>query len=141
MSCRAASVLGIAVAAIFFASPSGAGDSQGRVFTGKDTANNIEVRLIGAKISESRALNLMAKFALLKGEPKEFIVSFPAHSHTTHETTLMNIVRSCTPGPGSGQNWHDWKEATLEAVFSVPKDRRDEFSHWYLISIRVRGEK
>jgi len=53
------------------------------LLTDKDTADNIEVRLVAAKVSDSRALNLVAKLVPLKGEQKEFTVRFPAHSHTT----------------------------------------------------------
>ena len=36
---------------------------------------------------------------------------------------------------------HSWKEASLEAVFSVPKEKVGDFSRWYIVSIKVRDKK
>jgi hypothetical protein len=127
------------------------------VLTGKATTDNMEVRLVAAKVSNARGQNLLAKFVPLKGEQKEFTVRFPAHSHTTHETTIMNVIYSSTaPRQGLLHNLQsspasikapgmdkDWKEASLEVVLSLPKDfgGHYDFSHWYVVSIKVRDKK
>jgi hypothetical protein len=115
---------------------------KGQVLTSKVTTENIEVRLLAALVDETRGQFLHAKFVPLKGEQKEFEIRFPGHSHTTHETTIMNVIYSCTAA--RQQLGKNWKDASLEAVFSIPKDFRaqwNDFSHWYVVSIKVPERK
>src|SRR5437899_2389524 len=104
------------VATVLICYQASADPEKGQVLIGKDTADNIEVRLIAARVDETRGQFLHAKFVPGKGEQKEFEIRFPGHSLTTHETTLMNVIYSCTaPRREIGK---DWKEASLGAVFS-----------------------
>jgi hypothetical protein len=123
------------VASILICSPTLADPEKEQVLTEKDTTDNIEVRLVAAKIDNTRGQFLHAKFVPLKGEKKELEVRFPGHSLTTHETTIMNIIYSVTGvrefhRKPQTQNIKDggadkeWCEASLGVVFSVPKDLR-----------------
>jgi hypothetical protein len=130
------------IASVLGCLPVSTAAEQGQVLTGKDTADNIEIRLVAAKVSETRGQNLLATFVPLKGEQKEVTVKFPAHSHTTHETTLINIIYSST-APDRDLS-RDLKAASLEVVFSVPKDfleHPNDLSRWYLVSVKVRDKK
>jgi hypothetical protein len=125
------------------------------VLTGKDTADNIEVRLVAAEIDNTRGQFLHAKFVPLKGEEKEIEVRFPGHTLTTHETTIMEIIYSATGVRESHRKPHtenikdagtdtEWSEASLDVVFSIPKDLRatgNDYSHWSLVSIKLRDKK
>src|SRR5258707_12156215 len=63
-----------------------------------DTTTNRTVRLVGGVIGQTPGQNLGAKFVEMKPTPgMEFGARFPAHSHTNHETTLMNIIYSAVP--------------------------------------------
>jgi hypothetical protein len=130
------------IASILIGFPVSADPQKGPVLTGKDTGDNIELRLVAARVDRTRGQFLHAKFVPVKGEQKEFDFRFPGHSFTTHETTLMNVVYSCT---ATRQNLgNEWKDASLQAVFSVPKDLRatmNDFSHWYVVSIKVPDKK
>lgn len=128
---------------------------KGKVLTGKDTADNMQVRLVAAKIDKTRGQFLHAKFVPLKGKEKEIEVRFPGHTLTTHETTIMAIIYSAT----GVREFHrkppshrikdagkvtEWSEASLNVVFSIPKDLRatwNDYSHWYLVSIEIRNKK
>ena len=128
---------------------------KGKVLTGKDTADNIQVRLVAAMIDNTRGQFLHAKFVPLKGEKKEIEVRFPGHSFTTHETTIMEIIYSATgvleyrrkpqaQNIKGGGKRTEWSEASLDVVFSIPKDLRatwNDYSHWWLVSIKVRDKK
>jgi hypothetical protein len=81
----------------------------------------VTVRLVAARVSEARPGNLIAKFVSVEGkEPKEICIDFPAHSQTTHETTLMNLVKSCVAWSAEGKPGQ-WHAAGVEAIFSIPK--------------------
>jgi len=112
----------------------------------KDLADNRKVRLVGGVIGQTPGQNLGAKFVEI--EPtgsmagdfrttgKEFAVRFPAHSHTTHETTLMNIIYSAVP---LGKDPYKPREPQFEVIFSIPKDAQErvpDFDRWYLDSIK-----
>jgi hypothetical protein len=106
----------------------------------KDITDNVRVRLVAAKISETRGQNLMVQFVTLDDRKKEIVVTFPGHSHTTHETTLMNAARSCVEWTDQQR---DWQQAKLDAVFSIPKDTQGyvtDFTRWYLVSIKTRQQ-
>lgn len=143
------------IASVLVCLPEPAAPEKGRVLTGKDTADNIQVRLVAAKIDNTRGQFLHAKFVPLKGEEKEIEVRFPGHTLTTHETTIMEIIYSATGVREFHRKLHaqnikdagkdtEWSEASLNVVFSIPKDLRatwNDYSHWYLVSIKVRDKK
>ena len=107
----------------------------------KDIADNREVRLVAASIARSRGQNLVASFVGVGDENGTvFRIRFPAHSHTTHETTLMNIIRSSV-------DWEDgterWKKAKYITTFSIPKNVKNsvnDLTHWYFVSLHVPGQ-
>jgi uncharacterized protein YaiE (UPF0345 family) len=96
-------------------------------------------KLIAAAISGARGQNLIAKFIEIKPNAgKEMSVLFPAHSFTTHETTLMNIIRSSVSWTNGDD--HKWHEARLDVIFSIPQDSPNyeyHFNRWYLVSLQV----
>ncbi len=110
-----------------------------RILT-KDISDNRRVQLVAAQHSKSRGQNLVAKFIDLdsKGH-EEFCINFPAHSHTPHETTLMNIIRSCVDWK-KFDDTREWHKAVAEVVFSLPKDLKkysEHFERWFMISMAV----
>ncbi len=143
------------IALLLICFPVSADPEKGKVLTGKDTADNIEVRLVAAMIDHTRGQFLHAKFVPLKGGRKEIEVRFPGHSLTTHETTIMNIIYSATGVREFHRKAHrhnikdagtgtEWSEPSLDVVFSIPKDLRatwNDYSHWYLVSIKLRDKK
>ena len=107
-----------------------------RVLTGRVTGNHL-VLLTHARISESRGQNLEGKLTIIGGERAGEVISvrFPAHSHTTHETTLMNIIRASIDWspPESRYQWH---EAGMPAVLSVPTGAQGsltEYDQWWFV--------
>src|SRR3954468_6575332 len=61
----------------------------------KDIVKDRRVKLLSARISETRGRYLVASFEVLNAPKAEVIgIQFPAHSHTTHETTLINLIRA-----------------------------------------------
>jgi hypothetical protein len=135
--------------------PVSADPEKGHVLTAKVTPDNMEVRLIAAKIDNTRGGFLHAKFVPLKGEGKEIEVRFPGHTFTTHETTIMQIIYSGTGVREFHRKPHtrnikdagkdtEWSEASINVVFSIPKDLRatwNDYSHWYLVSMKIRDKK
>jgi len=106
-------------------------------------SDNRKVQLVAAKISIRRGQNLDAKFIELGSQSnQEFVVTFPSHSHTTYEVTLMSIIDSCVDwkAPMDPYTWHD---ATCDVAFSVPKDAggyhgdSEHYDHWFLLSIKI----
>src|SRR5262245_21639362 len=61
----------------------------------RDLTDNVRVRLVGARYRETRGQNLIAKFETLEKEPAIRVLTFPAHSFTTHEQTLRAIITGC----------------------------------------------
>ena len=102
-----------------------------------EIADHRRVKLVSARISERRGQNLEAQFALEKDPQNAVVVSvtFPAHSHTTHETTLMNIIRASVSWSGRDEARHEWRTARRVPVFSLPADARrsDEFEQWVFL--------
>jgi hypothetical protein len=110
---------------------------------------NMKARLIASRVSETRGQYLIALFKPLeKSDGEEIEVSFPAHSLTAHETTIHVLVVSCT---ASGQPLTDrpkppfparpWRASTIDAVFSLPKDRMkyrgyDWLENCFLVSLK-----
>lgn len=96
-----------------------------------DLKDNVQVRLVAAKQSAGRGGGLFAKFETLDQARKEIVVSFPSHSFTTHELTLMKIIEGCIGWSTAdvvvdGSGWVKVKGG-VEAVFSVPKDIGGKF--------------
>jgi hypothetical protein len=118
-----------------------------RVLT-KDITDNRKVQLVAAQISIRRGQNLMAKFVDLGSKTnQEFVVEFPAHSHTTHESTLMRIIMSCVDWEIPKDNPYTWHAATCEVTFSVPKEAggygadSGHYDRWFLLSIKIREKQ
>jgi hypothetical protein len=113
-----------------------------------DLKDNVQVRLVAAKVSEGRGQELMAKFETLDEARKEILVGFPAHSFTTHEQTLMSIIWGCIDHPAPRvAGWRKVKDG-VEAIFSVPKDgihgygaRGETYERCYLVSLKLGGKK
>lgn len=103
----------------------------------KDITDNRTVKLISAKRSEVRGQNLVARFLEVgKEQGPEIVVKFPAHSHTTRETSLMNIIGSCVDWQRD-RGANDWNAAKFEATFSIPRDAKGYVTHferWYFIA-------
>ncbi|MHC5012631.1 MAG: hypothetical protein ACYTG6_17080 [Planctomycetota bacterium] len=99
---------------------------EGRILTRDVAPENVEVRLTGAAISPRRGRNLRARFVPVDpAEAEEIVIVFPAHSHTTHETTLMNVIRaSLESAPAEGRSEDGWTPVRHRAVFSTPQDDR-----------------
>lgn len=94
-----------------------------------------------------RGGNLEAKFVDLGSKTRrEFIVRFPSHSHTTHEVTILSIIRSCVDWetPKDIEAWHD---AKAEVIFSLPQDAEgyngsyEHYSQWFLVSLKLPSAK
>jgi len=121
----------------------GAQEEPARVLTDK-IKDNHQVRLTEARISQARGQSLEARFVDVKAPDAEpFWIRFPAHSFTPHETTLMNIVRSSVnwDAPESRYESH---EATLHAVFSIPKIARGyvtDYTKWWFVGFRPPGDE
>jgi hypothetical protein len=123
---------------------SDAGDKE---VLAKDLTANVAVRLVAARVSEARHGNLIAKFVPVEGkERKEICIDFPAHSQTTHETTLMNLVKSCVDWSAEDKRGQ-WHAAGVEAIFSIPKTRAGagpaggDLRQCYLVSLKLPKAK
>jgi hypothetical protein len=113
------------------------GGEDAKIFT-KDISGNRKLLLTGAQISITRAQFLEATF-VEGGSTNTIDVRFPAHSHTPHETTLMNIIRSCVDWTTPADP-HQWHKAKSEAVFSAPTNTVGyvtDFSKWFLVSLNL----
>ncbi len=85
-----------------------------------DLRDNVRVRLLAARLSETRGRYLLAKCETIEKDPKSVVINFPAHSLTTHEQTLKAIILSCVDLEKQDQD--GWSRAEAEAIFSVPQD-------------------
>src|SRR5262245_38333700 len=85
--------------------------------TERDLPDNVKVRLVAARRSESRTVHLIAKFVTMDKEKREILVAFHTRVATPHERTLMNLVEAGVGGCGPGAG-PDWRPAEVEAVFS-----------------------
>jgi hypothetical protein len=118
---------------------------QEKEILAKDLTENFQVKLLAAKISETRGQYLIAKFletSPKSGRGREFVVAFPAHSFTPHEQTIIAVIKSCVAWDSS-KDPYEFHEATGEVIFSIPKDidgRPLEFKRWFLISIRTKAD-
>jgi hypothetical protein len=116
----------------------------GRVLT-KDITDNVHVELVGARISETRGQHLMARLRPVSADSSdEVTIPFPAHSATTHETTIINIIRSAVNLRTKGSNPHEWQPAAMKVVFSIPKDPLKypwQFDRWFLVEISFSETK
>ena len=115
---------------------------------------NVKVQLVAAKTSETRGQYLVARFKTVdEPEVREIEVRFPSHSFKTHETTLRNLVHSCTargrPLPNQPQPLYPantWIEATVDAFFSIPKDgatsgAAGSLDNCYFLSFQVKPKE
>jgi len=101
---------------------------------------NRKLLLTGARISSARGQSLEADFIQVGStNTNSILVRFPSHSHTPHETTLMNIIVSSV-------NWttpadaHRWHKAESEVVFSAPTNSVGyvtDLSRWFLVGLRA----
>ncbi|OAI49937.1 hypothetical protein AYO44_18160 [Planctomycetaceae bacterium SCGC AG-212-F19] len=108
----------------------------------KDLTDNVRVRVVAARIGETRGQNLMVRLVRVDDPQNEAVVTFPSHSHTPHELTLMNFVRFATAWDRD-KDAHEWQPMTADVVLSVPKDatgRVTDYSRWFLVSIKARGQ-
>jgi len=118
--------------------------------TGEDTLagrlpDNITVRLVAAATSPQRGQNRLARFVSVdsKGASRELVVQFPAHSHTTHEATLIQLIDACIQwSPQSGQSTEPiWSPARCDLTFSVPRNAGEStaarFNAWYLTRLSL----
>lgn len=97
----------------------------------KDTRANVEMCVDAIRTSQKRGQNLMVRLIPRKeaaGEAKPVTVTFPAHSLSTLEFTLMNIIQALRP---TGGDPYEWQKPTRPARFSVPPTR--ELGHWYFV--------
>ena len=107
-----------------------------------DDLNNIRVRFIAAKKSESRGQNLIAKFETQDKDRKEFVIVFPSHSFTTHESTLMSIVGTCSGREVDNSGWTKAKSG-VEAVYSIPVGGVKDYSmleQCYLVTLVINDK-
>jgi hypothetical protein len=126
----AALILGLTVAA----APCG---EDAKILT-KDISGNRKLLLTGAQVSITRAQFLEATFNVV-GSTNTVDVRFPAHSHTPHETTLMNVVTASVDWTTPADP-HEWHKARSAAVFSAPTNSVGyvtDFSRWFLVSLNV----
>lgn len=113
------------------------GGEDAKILT-KDITGNRKLLLTGAKISITRGQFLEASFSVV-GSTNAVDVRFPAHSHTPHETTLMNVVSASVDWttPADPYQWH---KANSEALFSAPTNSVGyvtDFSRWFLVSLNI----
>lgn len=113
----------------------------------RDLASNVRVRLVAARVSERRGGNLMAKFETVGKEPSTRVVTFPAHSFTTHEQTLRAVIVSCTKMADGLPDEDGWHPAKIEAFFSMPKEdaprdsgRYSQFDRCFLVGIELKSK-
>src|SRR6516162_1044555 len=78
----------------------------------KDLKDNVQAVLVSAE-RVGRGGNLFATFQTQDEARKEIKVVFPAHSFTTHERTLMQVIEGCLDERGR-------VKPGVEAVFSIP---------------------
>ncbi len=126
----------IALTLVFIVATALAGE-DGKVLTGQITGNR-QLRLTGAQISPSRGQFLEATFVVV-GSSNTVGIRFPAHSHTPHETTLMNVVTGSVDwtAPADPYQWH---KAKNDVIFSAPTNSAGyvtDFSRWFLVSLNT----
>jgi hypothetical protein len=117
-----------------------AADVESRV---KDVDHtNRTARLAGVAISPARGRNYSAKFVeIAPNRGKQFSVTFPAHSFTTHEATLINLIQSSVVWGKDPAQWH---ETQFDVVFSMPQDAEGyvtDYRRWYLSSLKRPEQK
>ena len=110
---------------------------DGEILT-KDITGNRTVRLVGFRISQQRGQNLCATLVdTTRPNGTKFEVRFPSHSHTTQETTLMNIIYSSA---SFKKNPYELHAPQFEVVFSIPRNAQGyvtDFTQWYIVSIKL----
>ena len=111
-----------------------------------DLKDNVRVRLVAARTSETRGQNLIAKVETREEEPKTILIRFPAHGFTAHEQTLWAVIQSCVEWDKQDEN--GWSRVEAEAIFSMPKDgaKREtkpysDLEKCYLVSLRLPTSK
>ena len=129
----------VSLALLAIGLPVNADAGTARVLT-KDIVANHQLRLTAARISQSRGQNLVARFEVV-GQPnaEPITISFPSHSYTPLETTLMNVVRASVDWqtPNDPYGWH---AATRGAVFSAPRGASGyvtDFEQWWFVSFQT----
>ena len=111
----------------------------------RELKDNVRVRLVAARVSETRGRYLIAKVETTEMEPKVLQIYFPAHSFTTHEQTLRAVIQSCCGGLEKPDK-DGWFPATAEAIFSVPKEGAkpgaySRLEKCFLVSLHLRKGK
>jgi hypothetical protein len=114
-----------------------------------DLSGNVRARLIGAKRSQGRGANLIAKLETIDKERRPIQIVFPAHSFTTHEATLKAVIESCSDW-GKAPDHSDWSRVKSEVIFSVPPKGahfsggglgEKSLDHCYLVSLKLESSK
>ena len=127
------------------------GESAERVLTGKVIGNR-QVLLDAARISDRRGQNLEARFAVIERDNKDvgrgphalvkskvFTVTFPSHSHTTHETTLINIIMASVKWSDE-KDRHEWHATNMKPMFSAPKEAEGwvkDYEKWWFVGLAI----
>ncbi len=113
----------------------------------RDLESNVRVRLVGARHSERRGRNLVAKFETLEKEPTVRVIDFPAHTFTTHEQTLRAVITGCVDMHDSDPDENGWHPAKADAFFSIPKEdapreagRYSQLDKCFLVSLKLKKE-
>jgi len=83
-------------------------------------SDNVRARFLGARRSEGRGANLVAKFQAVDKPSLQIELVFPAHSFTTHEATLIALVESCSDW-GDAPDYSQWSSVRTEMIFSMPE--------------------
>lgn len=112
--------------------------------TERELPDNVQARLVAARRSPERTVQLVAKFETLDKKPREIVVEFHSTVATPHERTLMNLVEACVGGCGPGAG-PEWRPTAAEAVFSIPKTgarykESQAYEKCYLVSLKWKGE-
>jgi uncharacterized protein YaiE (UPF0345 family) len=115
-----------------------------------DLKENVRAVLVGAKRSQGRGAWLVAKFETQDDARKEIEIVFPAHSFTTHERTLMQVIEGSVDERATGDAGWRRVKAGVEVVFSIPEKGAGSegggtgsksLDHCYLYSLNLTGTK
>jgi len=118
-------------------------------FAEEETVNTFSdhhpVRLVAVQRSQRASQHLNAVFESLSKKEglkdKKIAVMFPAHSHTPHEATIINLLSSFY-----AENAYDPSDPYLEVIFMIPREQIEKgfggpFDKWYLREIKPKQNK
>jgi hypothetical protein len=125
------------------------GTGQARsVAAGKEDAIVFtRLRLVAARTSIRRGQNLEINVVPAEGKAPgatsdTVVLSFPAHSFTPHESTLMTLIGSCVAW-STPESPYEWHRATCDLVLAVPKRAEGyslDYEDWRLSSFRCQAD-